>query len=122
MPSVFSKIDFTSTKLGEFLLLLSAIFWGATFVLVKGATEHMGVNLFIAVRFLLASFILLFFTWKELRKASKRAWINGLILGVILWLTFFTQTYGLQVTSATNAALITGLYVVLVPFVSPFSG
>ncbi|MCG3218810.1 MAG: DMT family transporter [Candidatus Heimdallarchaeota archaeon] len=114
------KIDTTSTKLGEFLLLLSAIFWGSTFVLVKGATEHMGINLFLAVRFLLGSIVLLLFTWKELKKATKRAWINGLILGIILWLTFLTQTYGIQVTSATNSALITGLYVVLVPFLSPF--
>ncbi|MHA1911016.1 MAG: DMT family transporter [Candidatus Kariarchaeaceae archaeon] len=120
MLSKFLKIDTTSTKLGEFLLLLSAIFWGATFVLVKGATEHMGINLFLAVRFLLGSIVLLFFTWKELKKASKRAWINGLILGIILWLTFVTQTYGIQSTSATNSALITGLYVVLVPFLSPF--
>jgi len=114
------KIDTTSTKLGEYLLLLSAIFWGSTFVLVKGATEHMGINLFLAVRFLLGSIVLLLFTWKELKKATKRAWMNGLILGIILWLTFLTQTYGIQVTSATNSALITGLYVVLVPFLSPF--
>jgi drug/metabolite transporter (DMT)-like permease len=53
--------------------------------------------------------------------SKKKLWENfkaGFNLGLILWILFITQTIGLNFTSTTNSAFITGLFIVLLPLVS----
>lgn len=45
-------------------------------------------------------------------------WRDGSIAGVFLFVGYVLQTTGLEVTSASNSGLITGLYVVLTPLVA----
>ncbi len=42
----------------------------------------------------------------------------GLLLGVLLYVYYTLQTFGLQGTMASNAALITGMFVVFIPLLS----
>jgi len=86
--------------------------WGWTFVLVRDAVSAWGVMDFLAVRFAIAAAVMLPF-WG--RRLTRRTLTTGLWIGAILAGGYTLQTWGLTLTTATNAGLITGLFVVLAP-------
>ncbi|MCX7796582.1 MAG: DMT family transporter [bacterium] len=95
-------------------LLFVTLVWGSTFALVKSALDCMGPFYFLAVRFSLASIIMLFIFRKSfLTHKIKPGYI---LVGIFLFLGYVFQTIGLKYTTASNAAFITGLSVVIVPF------
>lgn len=96
------------------LLLVTAI-WGSTFVILKGALEHVGAADFLAVRFVLAALVTLPFAWSRLRRLSLRSWGAGLALGGLYGVAQLLQTVGLRTTAASVSGFITGMYVVLTP-------
>lgn len=103
----------------DFTLLLVAIVWGSTFVIVKWAIMDLPPFPFLAIRFGLAFISLAPFVWFYKEHISKGTLLRGVILGVFLFSGYAWQTVGLQYTSASNAGFITGLSVVFVPaFVS----
>ncbi len=99
----------------ESALLLITIIWGATFVIIKDALNNISPMLFIAVRFTIASVLLLPFFLRSTLASSKETIKDGLILGVIYFLGFAAQTIGLQYTTATKSAFITGTFVLFTP-------
>ena len=101
----------------EIYLLLIAFIWGTTFILVKGALGFIGPYTFLALRFILASIFLAFISYQHLYRISWLEIKAGLALGLFLTVGFVFQTVGLQYTSASNAAFITGLSVVIVPII-----
>ncbi len=101
---------------GEYALLLVTIFWGATFVIVKSALKDTSPMLFIGFRFLLATVLFLPFIFFKIKHINKKIIIPGIILGLLLFLSFSLQTIGLQYTSATKSGFLTGTLVVLIPF------
>lgn len=96
------------------LLAVTAV-WGATFIVVKRATEDLAPFPFLAVRFAIAFLTLLPFVWVQRRHLTKTGIWKGLGLGCFLFGGYATQTIGMQYTTASNAGFITGLSVVLVP-------
>jgi len=96
-------------------LLFITIIWGATFVIIKDALNDISPMLFTAVRFTIAALLLLPFFLKSTLASSKETIKDGLILGVIYFLGFATQTIGLQYTTATKSAFITGTFVLFTP-------
>ncbi len=105
--------------IADLSLLMVAFVWGTTFVLVQNAIAFLPPLTFNAVRFLFASvflFILLALFYRhQLKAISKKMMISGVILGVWLFGGYGFQTIGLQFTTTSKAAFITGLSVVLVP-------
>lgn len=100
----------------DFLLLLVAIAWGCTFLPVQKAIESESVFLFLFYRFSLATVLMALFSVKALKNASKDAVKAGFLLGIILFLGFAFQTFGLKTVYSSSVAFITGLNVVIVPF------
>ncbi|MGE5352577.1 MAG: DMT family transporter [Acidobacteriota bacterium] len=100
---------------GEGALLFNTIIWGGTFVIVKNSLNDISSMLFVGIRFLIASLILLPFAIKELRKLDGKSVFMGLMVGVFLFLGFSTQTVGLNYTSATKSGFITGSLVMFTP-------
>ncbi len=96
-------------------LLINTIIWGGTFTIIKNALEDASSMIFVAVRFSLASLILLPFVWKYLKNANRDVIISGFILGFLLFLGFASQTMGLKYTTATKSGFITGLFVIFTP-------
>lgn len=94
--------------------------WGATFVVVKSALSDASTLVFLALRFALGALLLL--TLFLLRPGSLsgffRQWRGGLLCGFFLFIGYGLQTAGLQTTSASKSAFLTGLFVVLVPLMS----
>lgn len=96
-------------------LLLVALFWGLGFVVTKNAFDHITPMMIMAIRFGLASIILILIFRKRLKTISKRDLYGGCLIGVFLFLGFTTQTIGLVYTTASKNAFITGINVVIVP-------
>ncbi|NLV16714.1 MAG: DMT family transporter [Syntrophomonadaceae bacterium] len=101
----------------ELYLLGVAFIWGTTFVLVKAALYYIGPLTFLAIRFILAAAFIGFVSRQHLPMMNWTTFKSGLILGLFLIIGYGFQTIGLQYTSASNAAFITGLSVVIVPII-----
>ena len=101
-----------SPALGVITLIGITLVWGTTFAIVKGALLDIPAPLLLALRFSVAALLL---SWV---KPQRRALAPGLVLGLLAFAGFATQTLGLTLTTASKAAFITGLSVILTPLVS----
>lgn len=102
----------------ELALAVVALIWGTTFVLVKRALDDISPLLYLTLRFSLASVLLaLWFRKRIAHGFSRFEYAAGLATGTMLMLGYILQTVGLQFTTPSKSAFLTGLYIVLVPFV-----
>lgn len=98
-------------------LILATIIWGLSFVVMKDAVSVMEPAWLIGVRFLLTALLLtLVFFRNVLRSLDRAHFVQGAVLGVLLFLAFWTQTIGLAHTTPGKNAFLTAVYCVLVPF------
>jgi len=110
-----SSENFLQKYKGELILLLITLFWSATFVIVKESLANISSMLFVGFRFLIAGLILLPIV---IRKKIRWEGVNlklPIVLGILLFLGFATQTIGLRFTSATKSAFLTGSAVIIIP-------
>lgn len=109
-------------KLYEFradlLLLTVAIAWGVTFLMVQDAISTTPVYAFLFFRFTLASILMFIISYRFLNELNKKTILYGVILGILLFSAFATQTFGLIYTKSSIVAFITGLNVICVPFLT----
>jgi len=101
--------------LADLALLLVALIWGGTFVMVKEAVSDFPVFAFLTLRFSLALAALLPFCWQRLLAIKRGQTVAGLLTGLFFFVGYAFQTLGLQQTSVSKAGFITGLYAVIVP-------
>lgn len=104
----------------DLALVFITLIWGSTFVVVKEALASASTLLFLALRFGLASVALLvvFRRMHVTILGQKRLLVGGALAGVCLFGGYVFQTFGLRSTTPSKSAFITGLSVVLVPFLS----
>ena len=100
------------------LILLVTFFWGVTFPLIKIALEYISPVVFLALRFSVSALMLVPFIFKSGKLLERRTARIGITAGVFLFLGYYFQTVGLEYTTAANSGIITGIYVVLLPFIS----
>ncbi|MBU2471552.1 MAG: DMT family transporter [Bacteroidetes bacterium] len=105
----------TNRRKAEIILLSATVIWGGTFAIVKGALNDTSPLFFIGVRFLLAAAILIIIFHKKLKGITVDEIQKGSILGILLFFGFSTQTIGLQYTTASKAAFLTGTMVIFTP-------
>ncbi|NJK45230.1 MAG: EamA family transporter [Pleurocapsa sp. SU_196_0] len=79
-----------SKTLGLTLLVLVTVIWGTTFPIIKDVVSQVSPGLLIAGRFLVAAVILA--PW--LSRVSKRLWLEGGALGVLLFLVTGRRSWG----------------------------
>jgi drug/metabolite transporter (DMT)-like permease len=103
------------TTLAVIALLAVTIFWGAGFVVMKPAMNKIPVFDFLAIRFTLASALMIIIRPKSLTAFKGGTLKYGVILGGLLGIAYITQTVGLILSTAAITGFITGLYVVLTP-------
>jgi drug/metabolite transporter (DMT)-like permease len=104
----------------EAALIVNTIIWGATFVLVKQALHDVSPVLFLALRFSLATVILLALfrgSWSHPRN-PLRSLAGGALAGAFLFAGYAFQTIGLQYTTAPKSAFLTGLTAVMTPLLA----
>lgn len=107
----------SKTVLWDISLLLVAMAWGGGFVVTKNALGSITPLYLLAYRFMIAGILMLIIFYKKIIKSSFKDIKNGCIVGVFLALGFITQTIGANYTTPAKSGFITGLNVVLVPFV-----
>ena len=99
-------------------LLLVALIWGTTFVVIKQALTEISTLYFLGLRFSLATVCmlpLLIPIWRRQRSSLMPGLRDGAMAGIFLWLGYLLQTVGLKYTTAGNSGFLTGIYVPLVP-------
>lgn len=110
------------SRIADFSLLLVAMMWGCTFLIVQNAVRVLPPLAFNGIRFtgaaVLLALITAVFYRREWKMMSWRMVIHALLLGLFLFLGYGFQTMGLLYTTTSNTGFITGLSVVLVPFLS----
>lgn len=83
--------------------------------MIKSALSDASPIMFITLRFSLAALLLYPFIKKYLSNLAVQNYRQAFVLGLLLFAGFITQTIGLQYTSATKSAFITGTFVVFTP-------
>ncbi len=99
-------------------LFLVTIGWGASFLLTKNTLDYLPTYNFLAIRFFLAFFLSSMIFIKKMIKIDKNTLKYGIILGVLLFAHYAFQTVGLNYTTVSKSAFVTGINVILVPVFS----
>ena len=104
-------------SVGKAKLLLIAVFAarGTSFLFSKTLLQNMAPMSVLAVRFLLAFFVLGIVFFPKLRHCSRASFRGGVILGVLYTLCMTFEMYGLRQVDTGIAALIENMAIVLVP-------
>lgn len=103
-----------SPRVGDLLLLITAILWGSTFIITNTLTQIIPPMFYMGIRYLIAFIGFLPFI-SRLKNFSKKEIKITLIASLLVWISFATQTFGIQLTTATKSGFITGLNVIMVP-------
>jgi len=105
------------SKIAIVLLILTTILWGTSFIITKNITEDVPIFFYIGLRFAIAlvGFIPFF---PHLKHLNKRVLLMSLGTGMLYFFGFAIQTIGLQTTTAGKTGFITGLSVIIVPFIA----
>jgi len=102
------------------LLIGATCAWGATFVLVKRGLAGSAPLSFLALRFAIATVVLLPLLRRRGLALPRSPWPYA--CGLTLFVGFALQTAGLVTTTPARSAFITALAVVLVPLLEPLAG
>ena len=104
--------------LATLALLAITASWGSTFFLIKDLLDRVPVLDFLAVRFLIATLVLLVIFPRAVGRLSRAKIGQAVVLGGIYGSAQILQTTGLAHTPASVSGFITGMYVVLTPLLA----
>lgn len=123
------------TLKADWLLFLTAIIWGCAFVAQREGMKHVGPFTFNGIRFFLGAMALIpFIVYRNRLRQQQLGRTDplplffgitpgqGSLVGVILFCGASLQQIGMIYTTAAKGGFITGLYVILVPFIGRFMG
>ncbi len=99
-------------------LLFIAMIWGLSFPLMKYIINDIGTFQLLGIRFFIGGILVAAVFRKSIKLLDLRSVLVGTLLGFLLFASNSLQVFGLQFTTSTNSAFITGLSVVSVPFFS----
>lgn len=111
-------MDFFNKYKGKLMLLFVALAWGSTMVVIKGATDFIPPGFLLACRFTLASAALAFICRKKLHMLNKDYIKSGIIIGLCLFLAYFTQTIGVMLEMPGKSHFLSSAYCVFVPWLA----
>jgi drug/metabolite transporter (DMT)-like permease len=99
---------------GELALVGVTIIWGTTFVLVKSALADVSTVFFLTLRFTVATLALAVIYRGGIRRNGI---LPGLLAGALLFAAYVFQTKGLELTTPSKSAFLTGLSIPMVPLI-----
>ena len=106
--------------MADLALLVLTLAWGTTFLVVKNALEGTSTGAFLLLRFGVASLAVggvVLWRGDRPRRETLRA---GFLLGLAMFAGFALQTLGLLGTTPARSGFLTGLSVLVVPFLTRF--
>ena len=103
-------------NIARILITSAGLIWGLGFIGNKFILDSgWSDSQLLFVRFLTATIVIFAVFFKRIIKADWYVIKSGLFLGIFLYLGFFFQTWGLDNTTASNNALITSGYIIMMP-------
>jgi drug/metabolite transporter (DMT)-like permease len=104
----------------ELTLVGTTVVWGTTFVVVKSALTEVSPVLFLALRFSVAALALIAvtFSYERWRGIGRKGMVPGIAAGCLLFVAYVFQTMGLELTTPSKSAFLTGLSIPMVPLAS----
>lgn len=99
----------------DLALLAVAIVWGSSYLAAKEVASADSAFAFLAVRFAVAAIGLAVLLVSRLRNVTRAEVALGGLFGGVLGVVFTLETYGVTMTSASNAGLIISSTIVMTP-------
>ena len=103
-------------NIADGVLTTITIIWAMGFIFIKDAMTGIGPFWLMADRHIMAVALLVFIFHKRLKRNFAQLWKISALVGFFWWGGLFALTYGLKYTTASNAAFLSGLGVILTPF------
>ena len=101
------------------LIASTAVVWGFGFPMTRFALETgISVGALMSLRFLLAGVVFAIILRAKSIRIVRRGVLDGLWLGIILAVIFWSQTDGMRFTTTAKSGFITGLYVLFTPMIA----
>jgi drug/metabolite transporter (DMT)-like permease len=104
-------------------LLVAAIIWGSSFLIVKNTVGSLSVHYLLVVRFFIGVMALSLVVGRRLSGMNRATLARGVLLGLLLYASYSSQTmgvsaavFGSEATTAGKSAFLSCLYCVLTPF------
>jgi len=105
----------TPRKSVDLALIAVAAAWGSSYLAAKDVVDPDGVVAFLAIRFAIAAVGLAIVVAPRLRRVTRDEVVLGVVFGAILSAVLLLETFGITMTSASNAGLIISLTIVMTP-------
>jgi len=102
-----------SMRRSDLLLLAVAVVWGSSYLAARTLVLAGGVLAVLALRFLVSAIALA--PAMAVRRPSPPEWRTGVLLGLTQAAVLALETYGVSLTSATNAGVLISLTILLTP-------
>jgi drug/metabolite transporter (DMT)-like permease len=101
-------------------LLMCALIWGSAFVATDVAFEFLRPIQMQTLRYAFAAVILSVICYKKVLTISRATLRAGLMLSVVFFFAFTSQSYGLAITTPSKNAFFTTANVIMVPLILYF--
>ncbi len=111
-----TRLKQNPARLGKILILLATIIWGSSFVVLKNTLDTIPTEYLLGFRFSFAALLLAGVFYPMWKKFSLTYLRRGLLLGILLFGAYYTQTLGLTDTTPGKNAFLTATYCAIVPF------
>ncbi len=105
------------------LVASTAVVWGGGFPMTRFALQTgISVGALMSLRFLVAGLVFAIILRAKSICIVRRGMLDGLWLGIILAVIFWSQTDGMRFTTTAKSGFITGLYVLFTPLIAVVAG
>lgn len=105
------------------LIATTAAVWGLGFPMTRFALEGgISAGALMSVRFLIAGIFMVIILRARRIRIVRRGVLDGLWLGLLLAVLFWSQTDGMRFTTTAKSGFITGLYVLFTPLIAAAAG
>ena len=123
MPHDHSNPAPVSHTTAVLLIASTAVIWGFGFPMTRIAlSSGISVGALMGLRFLLAGIVFLVILRAKRIPILRRGVLDGVWLGLILAVIFWSQTDGMRFTTTAKSGFITGLYVLFTPMIAVVAG
>lgn len=107
-----------STRRVYGFLILTTLFWGGSFLFTKLALATMSPVHFVAIRFTLATVIMLLVSVRRLQGFTRTVLYRGGTVGLALGVTNLTFVFGIKGTSISRAGILNNLFILFIPLLA----
>lgn len=104
-----------SNRKAELLMVSATFAWGSSYLLMKIGLDSISPFNLIALRFGIAFICMVLLFHKQFKKLTIDILKKGILIGVILFLTFSGMVCGVNNTTASAAGFLTSTTVILIP-------